>query len=289
MLKISFSEIPTEEKWILEGRLTEPWVRELRTSWKRNHRTAKERACIVDLNEITFVDKSGERLLRTMVREGAQCIASGIYIKHILENLTTKGKSLVFNRLTGFFLAAVLAACAVRLGAEWIATGVYIEHGLEQLAIKGKGSVLNRLTGFFLAAAVAVFAVLTGGTTAKAQNTTVTGSVPSGPASDQVLHLTLREAVNMALRYNLGAIESGENAQIARGQRLIALSNLLPQVSAGLSENVAQTSLATLGIKKLAGIPRVLGPYSYGTVDASLTQTLFSFESIQRFRAAQTA
>jgi len=126
-------------------------------------------------------------------------------------------------------------------------------------------------------------------TPAAAQYNGVTGSVPSGPASNDVLRLTLRDAVTMALRYNLGAIESGENAQIARGQRLIALSNLLPQVSAGLSENVAQTSLATLGIKKLAGIPSVLGPYSYGTVDASLTQTLFSFESIQRFRAAQTA
>jgi outer membrane protein TolC len=126
-------------------------------------------------------------------------------------------------------------------------------------------------------------------TPAAAQYNGVTGSVPSGPASNDVLRLSLRDAVTMALRYNLGAIESGENAQIARGQRLIALSNLLPQVSAGLSENVAQTSLATLGIKKLAGIPSVLGPYSYGTVDASLTQTLFSFESIQRFRAAQTA
>ena len=126
-------------------------------------------------------------------------------------------------------------------------------------------------------------------TPAAAQYNGVTGSIPSGPASNDVLRLTLRDAVTMALRYNLGAIESGENAQIARGQRLIALSNLLPQVSAGLSENVAQTSLATLGIKKLAGIPSVLGPYSYGTVDASLSQTLFSFESIQRFRAAQTA
>jgi outer membrane protein TolC len=92
----------------------------------------------------------------------------------------------------------------------------------------------------------------------------------------------------MALRYNLGAIESGENTQITRGQRLIALSNLLPQVSAGVSENIAQTSLATLGIKQLPGIPSVLGPYSYGTVDARLSQTLFSFESIQRFRAART-
>jgi outer membrane protein TolC len=245
MLKISFSEIPTEEKWILEGRLTEPWVRELRTSWKRNHRTAKERACIVDMNEITFVDKSGERLLRAMVIEGAQCIASGIYIKHILENLTTKGK----------------------------------------------GSVLNRLTGFFFAAVVAVFAVLIGGATAKAQNTAVTGSVPSGPASDELVQLTLRDAIKMALRYNLGAIESGQNAQIARGQRLLALSNLLPQVSAGASETVEQLNLATFGLNGLQtqGIPTVVGPFSYSSVDASISQTLFSYESIQRFRAAGTA
>ena len=291
MLKISFSEVPTEEKWILEGRLTEPWVREVRTSWKRNHRTAKERACIVDLNKITFVDKSGERLLRVMVREGAQCIARGIYIKHVLEKLTSKGKGSVLNRFGGFFLAAVVAAFAVRFGAECIATGVYIKRGLEQLTIKGKGSVLNRLTGFFFAAVVAVFAVLIGGATAKAQNTAVTGSVPSGLASDQVLQLTLRDAVKMALRYNLGVIESGQNAQIARGQRLLALSNLLPQVSAGASENVQQVNLATFGFNKFetAGIPNVVGPFSYSSVDGSASQTLFSYEFIQRFRAARTA
>jgi len=291
MLKISFSETPSEERWVLHGRLIGPWVRELRACWKKNHHRDEQRACIVDLNEITFVDKSGERLLRAMVRERAQCIASGIYIKHILENLTTKGKGSVLNRLTGFFLAAVIAAFAVRFGAQCIATGVYIKHGLEQLTTKGKDSVLNRLTGFFFAAVVAVFALLIGGATTKAQNSAVSGSVPSGLANDQVLQLTLRDAVNMALRYNLGAIESGQNAQIARGQRLLALSNLLPQVSAGASETVQQLNLATFGLSglKLQGIPTVVGPFGYSSVDGSISQTLFSFESIQRFRSARTA
>jgi hypothetical protein len=53
------------------------------------------------------------------------------------------------------------------------------------------------------------------------------------------------------LRYNLGAIECGENVQIARGQRLLALSNLLPQVSAGASENVQQVNFATFGLNGL--------------------------------------
>ena len=291
MLKICFSETPSEERWTLHGRLTAPWVRELRACWKKNHGRDKQRACIVDLSEIKFVDKSGERLLRAMTKERAQFIASGIYIKHVLEKLTSKGKGSVLKRLAGFFLAAVIAAFAVRFGAQCIASGVYIKHVFEQLTTKGKSSFLNRLTEFSFAAAVAVFAILIGGTTAIAQNTAITGSVSSGPASDELVQLTLRDAIKMALRYNLGAIESGQNAQIARGQRLLALSNLLPQVSAGASENVQQVNLATFGFNKfkIAGIPNVVGPFSYSSVDGSVSQTLFSFESIQRFRSARTA
>jgi outer membrane protein TolC len=291
MLKISFSETPSEERWILEGRLTAPWSRELRRCWRKKHRRDNRRACIVDLNEITFIDKSGERLLRVLVREGAECFATGAYIQQVLEQLTTKGKSSFCNRLTGFFRAAVVAALAVRFGAECIATAVYVKDVFQQLTAKGKSSFLNRLTGFASAAVMAVFALLMGGTSAKAQNMAVTGSVPSGPPSDQVLGLSLRDAINMALRYNLGAVESGENAKIARGQRLLALSNLLPQVSAGASENVQQLNLATFGLGglKLQGIPTVVGPFGYSSVDASISQTLFSFESIQRFRSARTA
>ena len=116
----------------------------------------------------------------------------------------------------------------------------------------------------------------------------LTGSVPSGPVSNELLHLSLRDAIDHALKYNLGSIESGEDTRIARGQRLVALSQLLPQVSAGVSETVQQENLATFGLK-LPGIPTIIGPYSYSSVQANISQTLFSFESIQRFRSARTA
>jgi outer membrane protein TolC len=49
-------------------------------------------------------------------------------------------------------------------------------------------------------------------------------------------------------------------------------------------------NLATFGLNGLkTGIPTVVGPFSYSSVDASVSQTLFSYESIQRFRAARTA
>lgn len=111
------------------------------------------------------------------------------------------------------------------------------------------------------------------------------GSVPSGTATNEVLHLTLRDVINRAVRYNLGLIESQENAHITRGQRLRALSALLPQVSASSSENVEQFSASTLGIK-IPQVPAVIGPFSYSTAQANASQILFSFEAIQRFRAA---
>jgi outer membrane protein TolC len=117
------------------------------------------------------------------------------------------------------------------------------------------------------------------------------GSVPSAPTTNEVLRLTLSEAINQAVRYNLGAIESDENARAARGQRLLALSHLLPQVSAGINENVDQVNLTALGLGaiKIPGVPAVVGPFSYSTASASLSQTLFSYESIQRFLSARTS
>src|SRR5690348_9321406 len=179
MLKISFTETPSEKRWILEGRLKQPWVCELKASWRKNYQTGKQRPCIVDLNEVTFIDKSGMRLLHMLMRAGAQFTASGIYTKHIIEQLKARRKSNLSNVLSILFVASL--------------------------------SIL--------------LSILTSAPDAKAQNTATNVSVPSGPASDQVVRLTLRDAL-MALKYNLGAIETVGKAQIARDRQLLALSKL---------------------------------------------------------------
>src|ERR1700683_717167 len=116
MLKINFSQTPAEEKWNLHGRLSGPWVDEFRACWNVNHRADAGRACIVDLNEVTFIDKSGERLLRVLAKDGAQFTASGAYIRHVVENLSTRSKRSLSN-LFGLlivlvFVAAMAAGCA---------------------------------------------------------------------------------------------------------------------------------------------------------------------------------
>jgi len=87
VLKITIVETATDRRWIVQGRLVGPWVSELRTTWKRAHKSPDERACIIDLNDVTFIDKSGERLLRAMSKKGAQLIAGGLYVKHVLQQL----------------------------------------------------------------------------------------------------------------------------------------------------------------------------------------------------------
>ena len=84
MLKISITETATETRWVLQGRVFGPWVSELNAIWRTSTRTRKGRACIVDLDDVTFIDKGAEELLRTMAREGAQLIANSGYIKNVL-------------------------------------------------------------------------------------------------------------------------------------------------------------------------------------------------------------
>jgi RND family efflux transporter MFP subunit len=116
MLKINFSQTAAEEKWILRGRLSGPWVHELETCWKVNHRTDAGCACIVDLIEVTFIDKSGERLLRMLAKDGARFTASGTYVKHVIGHLSVRSKRSISN-LFGFLIVIVFVA-AMEAGCE---------------------------------------------------------------------------------------------------------------------------------------------------------------------------
>jgi RND family efflux transporter MFP subunit len=109
MLQINFSQTADKEKWNLHDRLSGPWVHELRTCWKVNHRTDAGHACIVDLNEVTFIEKRGGRLFCMLARDGAQFPASGIGTQHLIEHLNVGRRRAISNRVAGL-IALVLVA-----------------------------------------------------------------------------------------------------------------------------------------------------------------------------------
>ncbi len=90
MLRITITNTAKQELWTLQGRLVTPWVSELKANWNRAHRATQGRRCIVNLHEVTFIDKSGERMLRRMFNQGAQLVASDVYVRQVLDRLRRK-------------------------------------------------------------------------------------------------------------------------------------------------------------------------------------------------------
>jgi hypothetical protein len=87
MLRITVKERASEQRWILQGRLTKECIDELVATWRAGRRGPTAGNRIVDLNEITVIDKSGEEVLSMMIGEGTKFVATGLYTKHLLEAL----------------------------------------------------------------------------------------------------------------------------------------------------------------------------------------------------------
>ena len=87
MLRITIADEPEEQRWTLQGRLSGPWVAQLKSNWQKSHGPNGDRQCIVDVSGVTFVDLDGERVLAAMMRDGAKFIATGVYTKHLLDTI----------------------------------------------------------------------------------------------------------------------------------------------------------------------------------------------------------
>jgi len=87
IFKFTITENPREEKWVLQGPLKWPWVNQLRDDWRMARQTHQGRTCIVDLNQVTFVDKIGERMLRIMAKQGARFVATGMDMQRVLQRV----------------------------------------------------------------------------------------------------------------------------------------------------------------------------------------------------------
>jgi outer membrane protein TolC len=117
------------------------------------------------------------------------------------------------------------------------------------------------------------------------------GSIAGRPFSGK---LSLREAVERGLQYNLGAIGLSNEVRQSRGQARVVRSYLLPTVNGALSESVEQRNLAAQGLRfstpsgiALPIIPPVVGPFNYFDLRATLTQAIVDFTAKNNYRAAK--
>jgi hypothetical protein len=87
MLRITVKELASQQRWILQGRLTRNSVDGLLSSWRFTQDSPCAKNRVVDLNDVIVIDKSGEEVLSVMIEEGVSFVADGLYTKHLLKAL----------------------------------------------------------------------------------------------------------------------------------------------------------------------------------------------------------
>lgn len=99
MLRITLtreSEPPTLK---LEGKLSGPWVNELEHAWSEFSQPEPARtAVVVDISDVTFISSAGQKLLRSMFKQGADLQSRSLMTQFILSQIK-KGSN--GNHITG--------------------------------------------------------------------------------------------------------------------------------------------------------------------------------------------
>ena len=90
MLKITITDLPDEQRWSLQGQLAGEWAAELKSAWREARHEGDTRICIVELIDVTFIDRSGEAVLVEIMNQGAEFIAGDVYTRHLLGNLRSE-------------------------------------------------------------------------------------------------------------------------------------------------------------------------------------------------------
>lgn len=118
------------------------------------------------------------------------------------------------------------------------------------------------------------------------------GSVPSN-ATGTTIQLSLQQAIGRGLRYNLGLIESNQAGAGVRADRLRSLAAMLPQISAEGHQAFESISFKEIGLKLPAipgfpGLPATTGRFGYQDARVSITQSLYSAELSERYKARKS-
>jgi outer membrane protein TolC len=104
-------------------------------------------------------------------------------------------------------------------------------------------------------------------------------------ASAATIALSLEDAVRRGLEHNLAAILQEQQLRRTESTRLLALSEVLPHISASVSESEQRLSTAAFGFTGFPGIPSVLGPFRVFDARLALSTPLFDARAIQGLRA----
>jgi len=109
------------------------------------------------------------------------------------------------------------------------------------------------------------------------------GSAPKGEVSATPIELSVKEVVERALQFNLGLLLQEEAVKNAHGARWRALSELLPDISAGFITSRQIINLEAYGFQ---ADPSVIGPFNVFDARVYASQPLLDLKAVNDAKAA---
>lgn len=103
--------------------------------------------------------------------------------------------------------------------------------------------------------------------------------------------LSMREAIQRGLAYNLGAVGLTQAVNQSHGQARVVRAALLPNLTGNLQETVQQTNLKALGLHISSpvpgfSIPTIVGPFNFFDLRARLSQTVVDMTAWNNYKTA---
>jgi hypothetical protein len=90
MFKISIVDTPARRRLVVEGKLSGPWVAELRTTCRNAGRDLEGRKLVIDLSSLTVISREGEDAIVDLIKEGAKFSCAGVLTRHVIKRLTRR-------------------------------------------------------------------------------------------------------------------------------------------------------------------------------------------------------
>jgi len=117
------------------------------------------------------------------------------------------------------------------------------------------------------------------------------GGVPSGTATSEVITIGVIDAISRAIQHNLGTLQAEAALGRAEGARWRMLSELLPNVSARVTETRQVLNLKAFGFgapggPSFPGLPDLVGPFNVFDARVFVTQSVVDLSALNDARSA---
>lgn len=187
----------------------------------------------------------------------------------------------------GFMMIFMATLASAQLGAPQSSSQ---GASANQLPLSGKAGQSGGVTATQSAVPGTTTSVNTVNPTIQVQGP-FAGSTRSTTAMPFSGTLSLREAIQRGLQYNLGPVNLAQAVRQAHGQSVVARSSLLPNLNGSLAETVEQLNLKANGVRVTSpvpgfGIPSIVGPFNFFDLRARLTQNIFDRAALNNYRSA---